>query len=174
MKDTVKSLRFLVRLALVICLAVAVTPGQGKKPPLPAELWRQVEVIRTTFGVPHIRAGNLRAAGYALAWLQCEDYGTETPMNLLDASGRASTVFGYERIEMDLTVLRYRGKIRENYQRLAQQTQDMYDGFAAGVNRYIELIYYKWIFYPMEVTGSATPWRLAARVFRISRLATVG
>ena len=31
------------------------------------ELWRQVEIIRTAHGVPHIRAENLRAAGYALA-----------------------------------------------------------------------------------------------------------
>jgi hypothetical protein len=27
------------------------------------ELWRQVEIIRTAHGVPHIRAENLRAAG---------------------------------------------------------------------------------------------------------------
>ena len=139
MKDTLKPFMSLVPAAVVICIAVGVASGQAKKAPTATELWRQVEVIRTTFGVPHIRAGNLRAAGYALAWLQCEDYGTETPMNLLDASGRASTVLGYERIEIDLTVLRYRGKIRENYQHLAQQTRDMYEGFAAGVNRYIEL-----------------------------------
>ncbi len=139
MKDTVKSLRCLVWLPLVICLAVVVTNAQGRKPAAATELWRQVEVIRTAYGVPHIRATNLRAAGYALAWLQCEDYGTETPMNLLDASGRAATVLGYERIDTDLTVLRYRGKIRDNYRRLAPQTRDMYEGFAAGVNRYIDL-----------------------------------
>lgn len=138
MKDTVKLLRSLVPAALLFCLAAAVVFAQSKKPPA-TELWRQVEVIRTEHGVPHIRATNLRAAGYALAWLQCEDYGTVTPMNLLDASGRAATVLGYERIETDLTVLRYRGKIRENFSRLAPQTRDMYEGFAAGVNRYIEL-----------------------------------
>ena len=44
--------------------------------PVPdTELWRDVEVIRTAHGVPHIRAANLRAGGYALAWVQCEDYG---------------------------------------------------------------------------------------------------
>ena len=51
-----------------------------------AELWREVEVIRTTHGVPHIRAANLRAAGYALAWVQCEDYGTRTPIGVRRAS----------------------------------------------------------------------------------------
>jgi acyl-homoserine lactone acylase PvdQ len=38
--------------------------------PAPAvELWRQVEIVRTAHGVPHIRAENLRAAGYALAFV---------------------------------------------------------------------------------------------------------
>ena len=91
MKDTLKPFLSLVPAALVICIAVGVTPGQAKKASAATELWRQVEVIRTAFGVPHIRAANLRAAGYALAWLQCEDYGTVTPMNLLDASGRVAT-----------------------------------------------------------------------------------
>src|SRR5262249_17415306 len=50
-----------------------------------AELWRQVEIIRTAHGVPHIRAENLRAAGYALAWLQSEDYGPRTAMNVIEA-----------------------------------------------------------------------------------------
>src|SRR5687767_6234053 len=65
------------------------------------ELWRQVEVIRTAHGVPHIRAENLKAAGYALAWMQCEDYGATTPMEILEASGRWASVAGYERAESD-------------------------------------------------------------------------
>ncbi len=38
-----------------------------------ADLWREVEIIRTEHGVPHIRAENLRAGGYALGWLQWVD-----------------------------------------------------------------------------------------------------
>src|SRR5881394_4316770 len=49
------------------------------------DLWQQVEIIRTAHGVPHIRAENLRAAGYALAWVQLEDYGPRTAMNVLKA-----------------------------------------------------------------------------------------
>ena len=138
MKNKAKSLISLAAAALVMCMTVGPSPAQ-KKAASPTELWRQVEIIRTSFGVPHIRATNLRAAGYALAWLQCQDYGTVTPMELLASSARESTVFGYERIEGDLSVLRYRGKIRANYSRLNVQTRDVYEGFAAGVNRYIEL-----------------------------------
>jgi len=58
------------------------------------ELWRQVEVIRTAHGVPHIRAQKSACLrGYALAWLQCEDYGTTTPMEILAASGRRASVW---------------------------------------------------------------------------------
>lgn len=56
---------------------------KADKSPAP-ELWRQVEIIRTAHGVPHIRAENLRAAGYALAWLQSEDYGPRTAMNVIE------------------------------------------------------------------------------------------
>src|SRR4029078_12816101 len=59
-----------------------------------SELWRQVEIIRTAPGVPHIRAENLRAAGYALAWLQSEDYGPRTALNVLEARGQLAKIFG--------------------------------------------------------------------------------
>ena len=103
------------------------------------ELWRQVEVIRTTHGVPHIRAENLRAAGYALAWMQCEDYGTATPMEILKASGKWASVAGYERIENEYIVLRQRERTMQSYHLLSKEVRDVYEGFAAGVNRYIEL-----------------------------------
>src|SRR5436190_5395908 len=66
------------------------TPATDRVPG--RELWRQVWIVRTEYGVPHIRAQNMRAAGYALAWIQCEDYGTNTPMSILSASGRMATV----------------------------------------------------------------------------------
>ena len=102
------------------------------------DLWRQVEIIRSAHGVPHIRAQNLRAAGYALAWLQCEDYGRATPMRLLEASGRAATVEGSSKVESDFSVLRHRARAM-NYNLLSKDVREMYEGFAAGVNRYIEL-----------------------------------
>lgn len=103
------------------------------------ELWREVEVIRTAHGVPHIRAENLRAAGYALAWLQSEDYGPVTAMRVLGASGQWASVAGYERIESDFISRREREKLTKNYPRLSKDVRDVYEGFAAGVNRYIEL-----------------------------------
>ena len=55
--------------ALVLCSMLggplAAQPAQD-----PDDLSGRVEVIRTAYGVPHIRAADLRAMGYALAWVQ--------------------------------------------------------------------------------------------------------
>jgi len=101
------------------------------------ELWRQVEVIRTAHGVPHIRAENLRAAGYALGWVMCEDYGTRTPLRLVGARGELARFEGRPRVDSDFANLRARARAIETYHLLDQETRDVYDGFAAGVNRFI-------------------------------------
>jgi len=104
-----------------------------------ADLWRQVEIIRTAHGVPHIRAEHLRAGGYALGWIMSEDYGTNTGMRLLGARGERSRFEGRARLDADFVNLRARRRAIETYHLLDQETRDLYDGFAAGVNRYIEL-----------------------------------
>jgi acyl-homoserine-lactone acylase len=112
-------------------LSAQTLPGDG--------LAQRVEVIRTAYGVPHIRAKDLRAAGYALAWMQCEDYGTTTPFSILRASGRWASVAGVERIESDFTIRRQRAKTEKKYAQLSRDVREIYEGFAAGVNRYVAM-----------------------------------
>ncbi|HJZ80053.1 MAG TPA: penicillin acylase family protein [Pyrinomonadaceae bacterium] len=108
--------------------------------PTASELWRQVEIIRTAHGVPHIRAENLRAAGYALAWLQSEDYGPRTALNVLEARGQLALLIGNrDNIESDFLALPEHERTIQTYQLLEQETRDIYDGFASGLNRYIDL-----------------------------------
>ena len=87
------------------CLTPAAALGQ-----LPDSLWREVEIIRTAHGVPHIRAENLRAAGYALAWLQLEDHGPRTALNVLRARGTMGRVFGRDSMETDFIARRARAR----------------------------------------------------------------
>ena len=157
---TVRTLIF--KPVLLITLLLLVSPAgatlaraQAKNAKLvDAELWRQVEVIRTANGVPHIRAENLRAAGYALAWLQSEDYGTVTAVEVLEASGRAASVLGYEKLESDMAARRSREAIVKTYHRLSKDTRDVYEGFAAGINRYIHLHPEKFPkFMPADLSG---------------------
>src|SRR5437879_5575900 len=126
----------LVLVTLAIGL-VSVLPAPAPAPP--AELWRQVEVIRTAHGVPHIRAENLRAAGYALAWVMSEDYGPRTGMRLVGARGELSRFEGRTRLDADFESLRDRARAIATYHLLDQATRDIYDGFAGGVNRYVAL-----------------------------------
>ena len=115
-------------------------PDGTSAPKAAPELWRQVEIIRTAHGVPHIRAENLRAAGYALAWLQCEDYGSRTALSVLAAKAQLALVNGSrDNIESDFLSQPLRTRAIQTYHLLDQETRDVYDGFAAGLNRYIEL-----------------------------------
>jgi acyl-homoserine-lactone acylase len=119
-------------LLLVAALSVATLSARRD-----TELWRDVEVIRTAHGVPHIRAANLRAAGYALAWVMSEDYGARTAMRLVGARGELSRFEGRSRVDADFINLRARARAIDTYHLLDQDTRDVYDGFAAGINRYV-------------------------------------
>ncbi len=110
----------------------------GAQPP-DTGLWRHVEIIRTAQGVPHIRAESLRAAGYALGWLQLEDYGPRAALTVLRARGEMAKLYGHDSIESDFQNHTRRDRAIATYPRLEQATRDVYDGFAAGMNRYVEL-----------------------------------
>jgi acyl-homoserine-lactone acylase len=122
---------------MAAALMLAATPVATTQAPI--ELWRQVEIIRTAHGVPHIRAENLRAGGYALGWLQVEDHGAATPTRLWATRGRTARVNGRSALEADFSALRERDRAIETFHLLEPETRDLYDGFAAGVNRYVAL-----------------------------------
>ncbi len=120
----------------VIVLAVGAMPAWAADSAEP-ELWRQVEILRTEHGVPHVRAENLRAAGYAMGWLQCEDYGVVTPERLWATRGATARVKGRKEVGDDFEALRRRARAIETYHLLQRETRDLCEGFALGVNRYI-------------------------------------
>lgn len=135
-------------LALVPSLAAA-----------PADWWKRVEIIRTEHGVPHVRADDLQAAGYALGWLQCEDYGLVTPERLWSARGQTARVLGRRAVEADFEAQRRRERAIATYHLLDPETRDFDDGFAAGVNRYIELHRAE---FPAHITDDYTGYDVAA------------
>jgi acyl-homoserine-lactone acylase len=129
----------LLSLALVgACAARATTASVDGRIAAPAEA-RQVEVIRTSYGVPHIYADNFRALGYALGYLQLEDYGDRVPIILLGARGEMARHQGPGALEADFVNRPYYLRAVETYTRIDADTRDVYEGFAAGVNRYIAL-----------------------------------
>jgi len=122
-------------LAATIVLAAAARPAVAQAP----DLADQVEILRTTYGIPHIRAENLRAAGFALGWVQVEDYGERVVLGLVRARGELARHFGPDSLDSDFRNRPIHRLAVETYHLLERDTRDVYEGFAAGVNRYIEL-----------------------------------
>ena len=124
--------------ALALFLAMRVAGGRADDATA-KDLWKQVEIVRTAHGVPHIRAENIRAAGYALAWLQLEDYGPQTAMNVVKARGGLARLFGRDSIESDFLERPGHRRAEETFANLELPTREIYAGFAAGINRYVVL-----------------------------------
>ncbi|HEX3866207.1 MAG TPA: penicillin acylase family protein, partial [Gemmatimonadaceae bacterium] len=124
------------------CTRTAPTPATSSIVPQSrsaATLMRQVEVRRTAHGVPHIKAENLAAAGYAEAYVQSEDYGSRVALSLLRARGELAKWYGRDSVNDDFASYYGYHRALESYGLVDEPTREMYEGFAEGANRYIEL-----------------------------------
>ena len=129
----------LARRSLTLVVALGIPAAAQTSPSAAPALASQVEVLRTAHGVPHIRADNLKAAAYALAYVQLEDYGPRVAFALIKARGEMGKWFGHDSVDGDFNAkLAYELGVRQ-YASLDQDTRDVYEGFAAGANRYVEL-----------------------------------
>ena len=123
---------------LLLGLTAGPPAGSAQTPEEPA-LVNQVEIRRTTYGVPHITAENLAGLGFGIAWCQLEDYGPRVAHGLLRARGELSLHYGPDSLEVDFSArLRFRRAV-ETYHRLSQDARDLYQGFAEGVSWYVRL-----------------------------------
>ncbi len=129
--------RLLPVLAAVV-LGGCATPRAALLPPLP-EAARQVEIRRTSHGVPQIHAENLRAGAFALAWVQLEDHGTGIIEGMQAARGRMALVEGEERVDDDARARQRHARALEAFPLLGQDTRDVYTGFAEGMNHFIRV-----------------------------------
>ncbi len=124
------------------------------------DLSRQVEVRRTTHGVPHITAKTFRAAGWALGYVQSEDYGARVAFDLVRARGELARWFGRDSIESDFAARPALARAVAAYATVDADTRDVYEGFAAGVNRYVALHPQE---FPANFTADFTGYDLLAR-----------
>ena len=127
-----------------------------------SDLAKEVTIRRTSYGVPHIRAGNLKGVAFGLAWCELEDYGERVIKPLIAARGELARVDGSDALEADFfNQLGYQRAV-ETYTRLDQDTRDMLEGFAMGVNYYLEKypekfeILGKWRFTGYDVAATTT------------------
>ncbi len=142
--------RFLPRLCGTVLLPLLLLPAQGPlhghtSAPAAGPEWEvlssQVEIRRDAFGVPHIHAETVRAAGFALGWVQLEDYGERVVEGLIRARGESAMILGADEgsVQGDVRARRDHARALETFHRLDPAVRDMYHGFALAVNRYLEL-----------------------------------
>lgn len=146
-------------LALLAGILVAAPGNLDAAPLLQAQadasvLSNQAEITRTTRGIPHIRAENPAAAGFALGWVQMEDYGIRVVDLLLSARGETARHYGPgaedARVTADLRARRTLEGARSAFPTLPEDLQGIYTGFALAVNRWLEL-------HPEDAPPSLTP-----------------
>lgn len=123
-------------LSLIAFLMLAPAAVRAQSPRPYAD---RVEIRRTTYGVPHILAEDLGAFGYAMAWVQLEDYGARVAHGLVRARGHLGRYFGRDSLERDFGARLTHTRAAETYLQLQQETREVDEGFAQGVNDYIRM-----------------------------------
>jgi acyl-homoserine-lactone acylase len=134
------SRHFVLRLALAgLAAATGSAAAQEAGRPEDRRLPDRVEIRRTTYGVPHILAEDLEAVFYGLAWAHLEDHGEPVVRGLVRARGDLARHFGRDSLDSDFAWRRTWNHAAATYGRLEPDTRSMLEGYAAGVNRYVEL-----------------------------------
>ena len=123
--------------SLLLLILVCTTTGCDGE--AATEYADRVEIRRTSFGVPHILADDLGAMAYGLGWAHMEDYGHLVVERLTMVRGELALFKGEDYVDSDFWWRRrYQQAVRE-YPNLAADTRDIYEGYVAAVNRFIDL-----------------------------------
>lgn len=109
-----------------------------------ASLASHVEIRRTQFGVPHIKGDTLEAAAFGFAYCQAEDHWAEIFRGILGARGQLAENFGAgdegKNVEADFFARKFRIQRRavDSYHRLDADYRSACEGFAVGLNYYVD------------------------------------
>ncbi len=102
-------------------------------------LAQRVTIHRTDYGIPHIFADDLKAMGFGLGYVQSEDYSVSIAMAMMGSRGTLARHLGPEELDADFAARPVHARAVATFDRLDPNTQDVYRGFAEGVNHYIRL-----------------------------------
>ena len=152
--------RFLLVSALLLSLGACSSDDDDDAPPPQTAARIQVEVARTTHGVPHVRAENFRSLGYGLAYAYAQDNVCMFADSVVTVRGERSQFFGPEARPRQRMGDEYGGgsgfmdlnneesdfffkgyldleQLRANYANGSAEPRDLLDGFVEGYNRYL-------------------------------------
>jgi acyl-homoserine-lactone acylase len=122
------------QILLFVSLYLSIVPISSRTIKLPDD----IVIRRTEYGVPHIKATSLYGVTLGLAYCEVEDYGESVIQALVAARGDVALVEGYDAIDSDFIRQQSYQRAMETYFLLDQDTRDMNEGFAAGINVYLQ------------------------------------
>ncbi len=98
-----------------------------------------VEVLRDRLGVPHIRARNMHDLYFAQGYVTAQDRFWQMEFWRRIGSGRLSELFGKTTLGTDiyLRTVGFRRAADQDYAAMDQETRDVFQTYADGVNAYI-------------------------------------
>ena len=96
----------------------------------------RVEVVRTEYGIPHIYAEDWKAFGFAMGWVQSEDYGDQVAIGIVRRRGEYGRYTGRDSIRGDFAGREAHAVAVARYSSLEPRVRAVYEGFAEGVNEY--------------------------------------
>jgi len=100
----------------------------------------EATLYRDEFGIPHVYAGKLETAAFAVGYAQAEDRLEELLKNYRRASGTMSEVFGPSHFRDDLVqrLFRHEEISREKYGQLNPKTRAVIEAFQGGIQQFMK------------------------------------
>src|SRR5689334_18639489 len=107
-----------------------------------AGLQEPVEVLRDTWGVPHIFARNQHDLFFAQGFVTAQDRLFQIDLWRRIGNGETAELFGDQAIEADrfARLMLYRGDMQAEWKSYAPDTQAIATSFVSGINAYIDTI----------------------------------
>ncbi len=136
--------------SLVIALAACSDSSDNRNPEPPIEPPQpqpelSAEIRRTEYGIPHVTAGDWPSLGYGFGYAYAQDNFCIVMREIVFSLGRSAELIGEANggnVDTDLLFTFLHGG-KENLEQeffapLSQTARDLYDGFARGMNRYLD------------------------------------
>ena len=147
MRKTLRILSLTVAISLALALCAAAGAFFHLRRSLPqvegeirvAGIAAPVEILRDRNGVPHIFAGSIDDAYFALGFVHAQDRLWQMETSRRFGSGRIAEVFGPAALEIDrlMRTLGLRRAAQANFERYDAPTKRMLGAYSAGVNAFL-------------------------------------
>jgi acyl-homoserine-lactone acylase len=99
----------------------------------------KVQVLRTSYGIPHVRATDWGSLGYGYGYAFAQDNVCVLAREVLAANGTQSRYFGGGTLNSDWVykMVNSAARVSAAWSVLDKETRDLLAGYAAGYNRYL-------------------------------------